>query len=63
MTRGKTMIPTPSVDQVMDLSVGIPLTKNVLRQVLEKATPANRRFLADLLTAEHASRTETRKTA
>lgn len=61
MTRGKTMIPTPSVDQVMDLTVGIPLTKNVLRQVLEKATPANRRFLADLLTAEHASRTETRK--
>lgn len=50
-----------TVDQIMDLTQGIPLTRNVLRNALETASKDQRTFMADLLTAEHASRQRARQ--
>lgn len=52
---------TPTIEQIMDLIVGIPLTRNVLRHALADATVSERRFIADFLTAEHASRAASKK--
>ena len=46
----------PTIDHVMNLTRGIPLTRTVLKTVLETANDDQRAFMADLLTAEHASR-------
>lgn len=50
-----------TVDQIMDLTQGIPLTRSVLRNALETASKDQRAFMADLLTAEHASRQRARQ--
>ncbi|WP_270975903.1 IS21-like element helper ATPase IstB [Trueperella sp.] len=45
-----------TLDQIMDLTRGIPLTRNVLKTALATASTDQRAFIADLLTAEHESR-------
>ncbi|WP_231700155.1 IS21-like element helper ATPase IstB [Arcanobacterium phocae] len=47
---------TPTIDQLMALTRGIPLTRAVLKTALEKANHDQRAFMADLLRAEHESR-------
>lgn len=59
--RTRTAIPTPTIEQIMDLTAGIPITKRVLREALDDATAAERRFIGDLLAAEHASRAASKK--
>ena len=39
-----TIMETPTIDQVMDLIVGIPLTRDVLRHALADATASERRL-------------------
>lgn len=63
MTQARTraVIPTPTIEEIMSMTVGIPLTKSVLREALENATATQRRFIGDLLAAERASRAESKK--
>lgn len=50
-----------TLDQIMDLTRGIPLTRNVLKTALATANDEQRAFIADLLTAEHASRKQAKQ--
>lgn len=49
-----------TAEQVMELSRNLPLTRSVLKQAVENATPGQLGFLAALFTAENASRAEPR---
>jgi len=50
-----------TAEQVMELSRNLPLTRSVLRQAVENATPGQLGFLADLFMAENASRAESKR--
>lgn len=50
------------MEEIMSLTRGIPLTKHVIAQAVENANAKQKRFLANLLTAEHDSRTQAKKT-
>lgn len=45
----------------MELSRNLPLTRSVLRRAVENATPGQLGFLAELFTAENASRAESKR--
>ena len=49
-----------TAEQVMELSRNLPLTRSVLKQAVENATPGQLGFLSDLFRAENASRAEPR---
>lgn len=53
--------PPPSVDQIMLLARGLPLTKTVLKQAVEQAAATERRFLHALFVEELSSRKEAKK--
>lgn len=50
-----------TAEQVMELSRNLPLTRSVLRRAVENATPGQLGFLAELFTAENASRAESKR--
>lgn len=50
-----------TAEQVMELSRNLPLTRSVLKQAVENATPGQLGFLAELFTAENASRAESKR--
>ena len=50
-----------TAEQVMELSRNLPLTRSVLKQAVENATPGQLGFLAALFTAENASRAESKR--
>ena len=49
-----------TAEQVMELSRNLPLTRSVPGRAVENATPGQLGFLAELFTAENASRAEPR---
>ena len=50
-----------TAEQVMELSRNLPLTRSVLKQAVENATPGQLGFLAALFTAENASSAESKR--
>ena len=50
-----------TAEQVMELSHNLPLTRSVLKQAVENATPGQLGFLSDLFRAENASRAESKR--
>ena len=50
-----------TAEQVMELSRNLPLTRSVPGRAVENATPGQLGFLAELFTAENASRAESKR--
>lgn len=50
-----------AAEQVMELSRNLPLTRSVPGRAVENATPGQLGFLAELFTAENASRAESKR--
>ncbi|MEE8738943.1 MAG: ATP-binding protein [Bifidobacterium sp.] len=59
--RGGRTMSKSTVDEVMDLSRNLPLTRSVLRTTLQDAAPGRPGLLAGLLKAENASREQSRR--
>lgn len=59
--RGGRTMSKSTIDEVMDLSRNLPLTRSVLRITIEDATPGQLGLLAGLSKAENASREQSRR--
>lgn len=60
-TRGGRTLSKSTPEQVMQLSRNLPLTRSVLRQAVQDATPGQLGFLADLFQAENLSREQSKR--
>jgi DNA replication protein DnaC len=59
--RGGRTVSKATIDEVMDLSRNLPLTRSVLKATLQDATPGQLGLLASLFKAENASREQSRR--
>ena len=54
--RGGRTVSKSTIEEVMELSRNLPLTRNVLKATVQDATPGQLGLLADLFRAENLSR-------
>lgn len=59
--RGGRTVSKATIDEVMDLSRNLPLTRSVLKATIQDATPGELGLLASLFKAENASREQSRR--
>nr|WP_272944894.1 hypothetical protein [Bifidobacterium mongoliense] len=59
--RGGRTVGKATIDEVMDLSRNLPLTRSVLKATLQDATPGRPGLLDGLFRAENASREQSRR--